>query len=364
MRVVHVSTPMVWRGGEQQILNLALSLDEMGVEQLVVCPIGSAIEARCAEEGVPFQSVRQRGFLGVRLAWSIKRVVEAFGADIVHLHDAHAHSAGIVASDFWGMTCPMVLSRRVDFPIKNSKLSHYKYNHRHIRRIVCVSNAIADIVAQSVRTCDKIVVVHDGINVERFKAAKNSGKLHQEYAIGADVRIVGNISALADHKDHDTFLRTAGAVGKQRQDVVFFIIGEGDQRSAIERRIQELGLEKYVFLTGFRNDIPEILPEFDVFLFTSKTEGLGSSLFDAMACGVPIVATRAGGIPEIVHDNVNGLLAEVGDDKSLADKVIHVLSDDALGNTLRRSGRKQLTRFSSSLTARNTLEQYRSVLRE
>ena len=120
-------------------------------------------------------------------------------------------------------------------------------------------------------------------------------------------------------------------------DARFLIIGEGELREPLERQIKELGLERHVILGGFRSDALGLMKSFDLFVMSSVTEGLGSSILEAMACRRAVVATRAGGIPEAVDDGVTGLLVPPHDDGALADAIIRLLGDDALQGTARRS---------------------------
>ena len=115
-------------------------------------------------------------------------------------------------------------------------------------------------------------------------------------------------------------------------------------------------------MTGFRQDIPQILPELDIFLITSKTEGLGTSILDALACNVPVVAAQAGGIPEIIIDQQTGLSAPVGDSTKLAQQVNYLLQNPVLKNQLIRNATKHLEAFTTATMANKTLNVYEKVL--
>jgi L-malate glycosyltransferase len=110
-------------------------------------------------------------------------------------------------------------------------------------------------------------------------------------------------------------------------DARVVILGEGELRAALEHQVKQLHLEKHVLLPGFREDVLALLKGFDIFVMSSETEGLGTSILDAMACGKPVVATRTGGIPEVVEDGVTGLLVEPRDPKSLAQAITTLLQD-------------------------------------
>ena len=111
-------------------------------------------------------------------------------------------------------------------------------------------------------------------------------------------------------------------------DVRFVIFGEGELRDALERQVRDYHLEKHVLLPGFRTDVLGCLKSFDLFVMSSVTEGLGTSLLDAMACARPIVATRAGGIPEVVDDGVTGLLVPPRDHAAMAQAIVAHVEDE------------------------------------
>jgi glycosyltransferase involved in cell wall biosynthesis len=144
----------------------------------------------------------------------------------------------------------------------------------------------------------------------------------------------------------------------------FVLVGEGPLRPAVEARLAALGLGGLVGLAGFRDDVATILPELDLLLFTSASEGFGSTLLDAAACRVPVVATRAGGIPEVVVEGETGLLAPVGDAAALAEAAARVLREPALRARLVEGGARRVPLFGAARMAERTLEIYREVWRE
>src|SRR6185436_10714584 len=134
--------------------------------------------------------------------------------------------------------------------------------------------------------------------------------------------VVGNIAALVPHKGQRHLIDAAHLVVQEIPDARFVILGEGELRDHLERHVREYKLEKHVLLPGFRTDALGCLKGFDLFAMSSVTEGLGSTLLDAMACSKAIVATRAGGIPEIVEDDVNGLLVAPRDHTAMAASIL------------------------------------------
>jgi glycosyltransferase involved in cell wall biosynthesis len=260
-----------------------------------------------------------------------------------------------------GNQSAIIVSRRVDFTVSAGPLSKFKYNHPKIARILCVSEKIRTLTLPAVKDPLKVITVHSGIDFSRFRNKTATGILHREFKLPDSAIVIGNVAALAPHKDYGTFVKTAALLHTRFPDAYFFIIGEGNERRNIEEKIHETGLAGRIIMTGFRNDVPEILPELDVMLVTSETEGLGTSILDAFACSVPVVATVAGGIPEIVIHEQTGLLAVVGDTQSLAEQVGRVLNDPGLRSRIVQGAQMHLNEFTRAATASKTLTEYLAV---
>lgn len=362
MKVLHFSSARTWRGGEQQIAYLLEELKLLDVEQEVLCVADSKMEAFCLSHRFPFSTYNKGPSVSPLPGLKLASILKNKTFDIIHLHDAHSHSFACIGITLFGIKAPLVLSRRVDFPIKKSFLSRWKYNHSSIKAIICVSHFIKKVIKNDIKEQAKIKVVHSGIDIGRFRFSKND-KLRSEYNIPSQTPLIANVAAIAPHKDLFTFVDTAALILQSRPEVKFMIIGgDGGKELEIRTYIQQKNLQNNIILTGFRRDIPEILPGIDIFLFTSETEGLGTSLLDALACRVPIVATAAGGIPEIVEHEKTGLLAPVKDAAQLARQVLRLLKDQALRDQLIENGSKKLEFFSKTQTAKETLKIYQSIL--
>jgi L-malate glycosyltransferase len=181
------------------------------------------------------------------------------------------------------------------------------------------------------------VTVHEGIDVDHVVAAPPVD-VHEALWLPHGAPVVGNVAALVPHKGQRHLIEAARLVVQEIPDARFVILGEGELRDQLERQIHEHHLEKHVLLPGFRTDVLGCIKSFDVFAMSSVTEGLGTSLLDAMACARPIVATRAGGIPEIVEDGVNGLLVPPRDHAELAHVIVRTLKDAGLRRRLGEAG--------------------------
>lgn len=327
-----------------------------------MCPGGSELEAFCHKHQLSCQTYTARGLFNLAAARLLKKLCRQHAAEIVHCHDSHAHSIAVTAASVFSNNTPVVVHRRVDFPVSGSFLSHFKYNHPRIKAYICVSGAILEMLVPVLKQPEKAICIYSSIDPERFSDnQKSRGVLRSELGLNDNHILIGNTSALAPHKDHPTFLKMAQILHQRFPQMRFVIMGEGSSRPGIENLIEALGLREVVFLTGFRNNIPALLPDLDVFVMSSRTEGLGTSIIDAFASGIPVVTTAAGGIPELVEDQKTGLLCEVGNPHQLTAAVIRILNDAPLRDSLVMNAKEKAASFDFRIMAEKTLMVYQKV---
>ena len=322
MKILHVDTAMEFRGGQRQLVLLVGGLAALGHVQAVACPPAAPLRA-ALPPGVAVVDVPAGGS---PLAWPRLRAV-ARGFDVVAAHTSHAHQAALAVD------APLVVHRRVDFPVGRGWVGRRKY--RVPDAFVAVSRAVGRVLEQGGVDGDRIIVVHDGVEPPPSAAPADVGP-------GAVVLAVG---ALVDHKDHATLARAAEGLSGR-----VLVAGEGELRAALEGSALEL--------LGQRADVPALLARADVFAHSSKEEGMGQAVAEAMFAGVPVVATAAGGVPEVVGDC--GILVPVGDADALRAALSRALAGDhppvADGVARMQAG------FSVEVMAAGTEAAYRSVL--
>ncbi|MDA7916914.1 glycosyltransferase family 4 protein [Akkermansiaceae bacterium] len=362
MKVLHLSAEKTWRGGEQQIAYLIEKSATLGVEILVACQRASAFEDYCIRQEVPHLSLSFRSLAGISAARSIKKICVTESIDLIHAHSSHAHGPAVISSAL-GNPTPVILSRKVIIPLKKKITTRWKYNHSCIKKIICVSDAVAEVLRPAIESPERLVTVHDGIDLTRFQNLQTSERIRKEFNIPDHAPVILNIAALSHDKDLFTFIRTAKKVVQKFPETRFLIAGSGPLKSELEAEIQASGLTGKVILIGFRDDIPELLKQCDLFLSTSQSEGLGSSILDAFATNTPVVATDAGGIPELIQHRKNGLLSPVADHDALASCVTELIGDPELANKLGKNGHELVVeRFTTSTMAKKTISHYRDLL--
>lgn len=355
--ILHISTAKTWRGGEQQLTYLYEELNTKDIQQILLCAKHSAIEQYYILKTYKHYSVRKGSNINLLFARKVREICREHEIDIIHVHDSHALSFALLAANFFGNDTSLVVSRRVDFPVKSKR----KYNHPNIKKILCVSDAIREITGRDIVNKSVLKTVYSGIDLDRFPAGDEFRILREEYNLPPEIKLIGNVAALAPHKDYFTFLDTVELLLKEDLQARFFIIGEGKLEDQLRRYAQNKGLNEHVIFTGFRDDISRILPELDLFLITSETEGFGTTILDAFACRVPVVATDAGGIPEIVEDNVSGILGGVKRPETLAAGVKRIFSDGTLRDRIVLKAYEKVGSFTKEVMADKTLNVYQDI---
>lgn len=354
MRILHLSSETGWRGGEQQIAYLLEGLEATGTQPLVACKPETEFESYCLHKGWTYFPLPMRSSTDFNSGWELKKLCEAQSIDIVHAHSSHGHGTAFL-SYLMGNRTPTLLTRRVDFALKDNWFAKWKYTYPGIRKIACVSDAIREIVSRGTGQSEKCLTIYSAIDHQKFSSHVGSQFLRKKYGLTEEITLIGNTSALVDHKDYHTFIDTAAHyIREYDRNVRFFIIGQGEQEAELKAYVKQCKLDEFIIFTGFLTNIEEVLPSLDVFFITSKTEGLGTSVIDAFAARVPVVATRAGGIPELVKHRKTGLSSEVGDTLDLAENLRVIKQDSTLRETLIQSAYE----FSMQLRVERMAQQY------
>jgi len=222
---------------------------------------------------------------------------------------------------------------------------------------------IRDYVRLGIASADRCVTVHCGIDVGRFAGERADGRaVRREWQIEPDQLLVGWVGRLVPVKGCEHFLAACNLVRREVPNARFVIVGDGELMNALQLRTSELGLDSVVRLTGERKDIPSVMAALDLFALSSLNEGLGRVLVEAMASGVPVVATSVGGVPEVLSSGEYGVLVPSGDPRSLADAIVRLLRDEQERRRLGAKGRTRAVEFSNENMVRRFAGLYEELL--
>jgi glycosyltransferase involved in cell wall biosynthesis len=336
MFTLHIDTARSWRGGQNQVLLTVLGLRARGHRTVLVAhPEGEL--ARRASEGHDLIRLAPAHEVDFAAAFRFAKVVRDLSPRIIHAHDPHAVSMAAMALSTIsnGRRPLLIIARRVDFHLKRNAFSRWKY--KQVDAAICSSNAIRGMLIEDGIPEDSAFTVYEGVQVDRIQALPTAD-VCKELWLPPGSPTVGNIGALVAHKGQRYLVDAAPTVVRALPDTHFLIFGEGDLRPALTRQIKHLGLEHRVSLAGFRPDILSLLKGLDLFVMSSLTEGLGTSILDAMAASKAVVGTTAGGIPEAVDHGVTGLLVPPHNADALAEAMLGLLRDEPLRRRMGGAG--------------------------
>lgn len=372
IRVMHVVRPAAG-GMKNHLLALTGGSDREEFEHMAACPPGSLADS-LADRGVRIFCVPLEGDLSpagdLRATLVLASLFKVHQVDVVHAHSSKAGLVGRLAAKLAGV--PAVV-----FTVHNSifyedrprwKKGLLALSERILAgvtdRIITVSNHLrSEITSRERISPEKIVTIYNGIEPEDFMIAPGGNYLHEIAGIPAGQRIVGTVARLAPQKGVGSFIKAAALVAPDVKDTVFLVVGDGPLRAGLEREAAARGLEGRIFFIGERRDISRIMPCLDLFVLASATEGMPLTVLEAMAACRPVVATRVGGVPEIITDSVNGLLVEPGDVAGLAAAIRKLAGDREMSAVLGKEGRKRVLRdFTVGSMVRRTEQLYRDLV--
>ena len=346
-------------GGALQVFYLLGGLTQMPVRNVLVCPEGSAIATKVAGVVDKVYEIPMSGDLDIGLIPRLRRIIAAERADLVHLHSRRgADVLGGIAARLEKTCC--VLSRRVDNP-ESKFVAALKY--RLYDRVITISEGIRRVLLSEGVPADKVVCVHSAVDTSRFDRVAERDWFAREFDLPADARVLGMIAQLIPRKGHRYLFAALPEVLAAHADVQVLLFGQGPLRDDLRQQIAQRRLQGRVHLVGFRDDLERILPCLYGVVHPADMEGLGVSLLQAAAAGVPLIGTDAGGIPEIVKDNQNGILVPPGDVPALRAALLQLLDDDVQARLWGDTGR-QIVRdeFSIEAMVAGNYRVYRAVL--
>jgi glycosyltransferase involved in cell wall biosynthesis len=236
-------------------------------------------------------------------------------------------------------------------------------------RIITISPAQRRDITEVYRIArpDKTVVIPLGLELQPFARATEApaGRFRSAFAVPPDAPLVGFVGRLTHVKNPALLLEAAPLVLREIPEARFALVGDGELCSALEREVRALGLTERVLFTGWQEDMLAIYADLDLLALTSLNEGTPVTVIEALAAGVPVVATAVGGVPDVVTDRQTGLLVLSGDAQAVARAIVTLLRDPAYGRDLATAGQQEvLERFDLARLAQNMESLYLTLLRE
>ncbi len=343
MKIVHLETGRHLYGGAQQVVYLLEGLQQRGHESILICTENSAIAERARSIGCRIFPLACAGDLDLEFMLRVRQLLRQQKPDLVHLHSRRgADTLGLLAAR-WTHT-PAVISRRVDNP-ESPWLVRLKYGQSGA--VIAISEAIRAILLKSGVPAERVHCVHSAVIAERFRNPRPKEEFIEEFGLCENDFTIAVVAQLIERKNHLHLLRALAAVRDELAPGKVIFFGQGPLEEKLGVAVKNLGLTDRVLFAGFRDDLPNYLAHIDLLVHPAAMEGLGVSLIEAAAAGVPIVANPAGGIPEIVRDGENGLLVNCADPTILGQAILGLQQNDTLRKAFGLRGRQIVDQFFS-----------------
>lgn len=328
---------------------------------MLAVPPGSGLEAKSRELGLESFPFEAHGELDPRGAWRLAALLRRSRPDVLHYHTSHAITLGTLASYLAGPR-PAVATRRVSFPLSRNPVARLKYTHR-VDRILAVSRGIQEVLVQAGIPAPRIQVVHSAIDLRRFRSLRSRDEVRRELGYSPEDFVVGVVGHLAEHKGHRVLVEAAAELARSSSSHRYLVVGTGECEMILKDYVRRLGLEASFRFVGFAENVETILPGMDLLAFPSLSgEGSPGAIKEAMACGIPIVASRISGVDEVARDGVEALLVPPGDAAALAAAVRKFAGDENLCLEFGRRGRERAREFGVERMVEATESAYREVL--
>ena len=345
-------------GGARQVAYLLDGLDRFPGEHALVCGQDAEIVGAINNAAVKIHPVPMSGDLDLGFIARLRRIIQAEQPTLLHIHSRRGDLLSALAGRLERL--PMIHSRRVDNP---PNLFDRRLKFPLFCRIVTISEGIREVLRQAGVPPDQVVCVPSAVDTARYRPHCEREWFLQQFKLEPGQPVLAVIAQLIPRKGHGVLFDALPLILSQHDDLQVLIFGQGPLEADLHKAVRERGLARSVRFEGFRSDLERIIPCLDLVVHPAWMEGLGVSLLEAAACGVPIVASRVGGIPEAVRHGINGYLVEPGDSRNLADAINTLLSRPEQLRTFGRAGRDLvLERFSIRRMVEGNHHIYDSVI--
>lgn len=379
IRVMHIITRLIVGGAQENTVLTAALLDKRRFDTEVISgpqtgPEGSLID-QVHQRGVPLtilpDLVREISPLhDLKALFKLARLIRRNRCDIIHTHSSKAGVLGRWAG--WMAGVPIIVhtvhgwghtDRQHPF-VRSVYITLEKLTQRVTDRLIVVSPRNTEKgLADGIATPDKYVTIRSGIELDRFlRPSRSRAEMRAELSIPPDVPVMGTVARLSLQKAPLDFVTAAAIVADAIPQAHFVFVGDGPLRDQTEAAIEEAGLTTRFHLTGLRRDVPELLTTFDVFALSSLWEGLPRVLPQAMAAGLPMIATAIDGNAEAISDGVNGRLVPPADPPALARAVIALLRDPDAARRMGQAGLARVREFSAAKMVDDIARLYEALL--
>lgn len=365
LRILQACGSLSWGGLEMQALTVSLELRKRGHDVTLLCREKSTLLNEAGRRGIPARGSIFSDSLIFGTIGTVSRWLRNNPMDVIHTHLSHDLWWLVPAVRLSNTSPALFLTKHVASGVKKDDFLH-TYLYRRLDGVFAVSNYIKTSVFNTCPVDEANVhVIPPGISLQDFGNLRNDPcRVRSEFNIPMDAIVVGMIGRLSPGKGHEEILQAAKMLSvSSRMDIRFLVVGgasfgEESYEKKIKDLAAELGLGDRVIFTGFRQDVPRLLACMDIFAFPSHEESFGLALTEAMAMGIPVVATRSAGVLDIVEENRSGILVSPKNQTQLAEGILRLAVNPEIRQEYGIEGRRRVKKLFSIESVVDRLEVY------
>ncbi len=336
--VVHIEAGQHLYGGALQVAYLLNALkNSETIHNILICPQDSAIAQYC-QNTCTIYSIAMHGDIDLGSTFRIHQVLKKVKADIVHIHSRRG-------ADFWGTWaaklshCKSICTRRVDNP-EAHWFTRFKYSQYD--QVVAISDGIRRVLLAQGLSPQQVITIRSVIDTQKYQPQKKSDLLHNLFKIPKTTLTIAIVAQLIARKGHAILFTALQDIILKNANIHLIVLGQGPLKNKLVALAEQLNIQKNITFAGFRDDLDQLLPQFDLVVHPAFSEGLGVSLLQASACEVAIIASDAGGIPEAVEDGISGLIVPPGNVAALREAIEKLIYNPTLRQQLAKQGRRKM----------------------
>ena len=360
LRIIGIDPERNFAGGESQVLGLTLELLRMGQDAQLLCDPDGLLWQRARAAGVVCHPLKIRNAVDCLAGLKLRRFLSEHRFDVVHFHTSRAHAMAPFTA---GRAGTRVVTRRMDYV--PGRLSASLLYNRSVNAVAAISQEVANALRAAGVSPKLVTIIPSGVDCRRFTPPAPEQRSAARAALGltSDQVAIGAVGMLELRKGHRYLLDAVAELRGARPQLRCFIAGDGSQRDALAEQARRLNLANSLQMLGSIEDPRALFWAIDIYVQPSVKEGLGVALLEAMACGLAPVASRAGGMVEVIEDRRSGLLVAAADAGALAHVLGELIDSSSARSSMGTAARDRIERnFSMETMARRTLALYQSSL--
>lgn len=356
--ILHLSSTSGPGGAEMLVSRIAAGLDQKRFRSIIGLFALGWLKDRCETLGLPTFVVPMEGQWDFLWIVQCCRMVRQQNVSLIHAHEFRANAFGALVAKLCGIPLVGTVHGKNYYPDHVKRRMAYRWASR-AAHMVAVSHDLRRFLEERIGIAhDRISVIHNGVDMIQQVSLAQVRRLRSEFGVGEDEFVIGIVGSLYPVKGHACLFHALRTVLAHRPKTRLLVIGQGDLEQTLEQKVSELGIEQAVSFLGLRNDVPRVLPLLDLFVLPSLSEGLSLALLEAMSAGVPVIASKVGGNPEIVVNGETGYLVPPQRSEELASRIIELMSDQESTRLLGERGREWVAR---EFTTARMLERYQDL---